>query len=414
VNDGRERTRKFALLLRRANHALRNGLRQSGVSSRDHNECAAIIERCYNAAGQRVQKIIGNTTYSYFYDLSGKVVAEWYGTPGGYNGWGKGYVYLGGQLVAQYADSTTHFVHKDHLGSTRLLTKVDQSVQETLDFLPYGEQLNSTAATTSHKFTGKERDSESGLDNFKARYFGSSMGRFSSPDPLMIMRQKLTDPQQWNMYAYVRNNPLRFLDPTGMYICGGTEKECAAFEKARQSALKSKDKDTVRAAKAYGDPGKDNGVNVGFAKELKGDRGGQVTRRGGGLEADPNSPNGLRATLNVTIKSDLAGDEETIAHEGSHVADNQDFVNAITPDGKIDQSLNITLRASEIRAYLVSIGYAQRGNKTLNFGPCGVMGECKFPPGMMPALRDQRINDLLNTQYDSKMLDKLLYPELKP
>jgi len=265
-----------------------------------------------------------------------------------------------------------------------------------------------------HKFIGKERDTESGLDNFKARYFGSSLGRFSSPDPLMIMRQKLTDPQQWNMYAYVRNNPLRFLDPTGMYICGGTEKECAAFEKARQNALKSKDKDTVRAAKAYGDPGKDNGVNVGFAKDLKGDRGGQVTRRGGGIEADPNSPNGLRATLNVTIKSDLAGDEETMAHEGSHVADNQDFVNAITPDGKIDQSLNITLRASEIRAYLVSIGYAQRGNKTLNFGPCGVMGECKFPPGMMPALRDQRINNLLNTQCDSKMLDKLLYPELKP
>jgi hypothetical protein len=170
----------------------------------------------------------------------------------------------------------------------------------------------------------------------------------------------------------------------------------------------------VRAAKAYGDPGKDNGVNVGFAKDLKGDRGGQVTRRGGDIEADPNSPNGLRATLNVTIKSDLAGDEETVAHEGSHVADNQDFMNAITPDGKIDQSLNITLRASEIRAYLVSIGYAQRGNKTLNFGPCGVMGECKFPPGMMPALRDQRINDLLNTQYDSKMLDRLLYPELKP
>jgi RHS repeat-associated protein len=317
--------------------------------------------------------------------------------------------------------TTTRYYHGDHLGSSRLMTAYEGFPIWEATYRPFGEEHVAAGgapplppSSNHYKFTGKERDSESGLDNFKARYFGSSMGRFSSPDPLMIMRQKLTDPQQWNMYAYVRNNPLRFLDPTGMYICGGTEKECAAFEKARQNALKSKDKDTARAAKAYGDPGKDNGVNVGFAKDLKGDRGGQVTRRGGGIEADPNSPNGLRATLNVTIKSDLAGDEETVAHEGSHVADNQDFVNAITPDGKIDQSLNITLRASEIRAYLVSIGYAQRGNKTLNFGPCGVMGECKFPPGMMPALRDQRINDLLNTQYDSKMLDRLLYPELKP
>jgi RHS repeat-associated protein len=234
VNDGRERTRKFALLLRRANHALRNGLRQSGVSSRDHNECAAIIERCYNAAGQRVQKIIGNTTYSYFYDLSGKVVAEWYGTPGGYNGWGKGYVYLGGQLVAQYADSTTHFVHKDHLGSTRLLTKLDQSVQETLDFLPYGEQLNSTS-TTSHKFTGKERDAESNLDFFIARYYSSQFGRFLSPDeftggpvdafsasdplpPSPLPYADITNPQSLNKYTYTWNNPLRYTDPDGHFI----------------------------------------------------------------------------------------------------------------------------------------------------------------------------------------------------
>jgi hypothetical protein len=104
---------------------------------------------------------------------SGSVVAEWSATPGGYNGWGKGYVYLGGQLLAQYDNSvspaTTFFVHKDHLGSTRLLTKVDKSVQEIFDFLPYGEQLNSTS-TTSHKFTGKERDGETGLDYFLARY----------------------------------------------------------------------------------------------------------------------------------------------------------------------------------------------------------------------------------------------------
>jgi RHS repeat-associated protein len=69
----------------------------------------------------------------------------------------------------------------------------------------------------AYKFTGKERDTESGLDYFGARYYASSMGRFMSPDPILIMRQKMTDPQQWNMYSYVRNNPLRMVDTNGKW-----------------------------------------------------------------------------------------------------------------------------------------------------------------------------------------------------
>lgn len=57
------------------------------------------------------------------------------------------------------------------------------------------------------KFTGKERDAESGLDNFGARYMGSSLGRFMSPDPMGGHPQ---DPQTLNRYTYVRNNPLIF------------------------------------------------------------------------------------------------------------------------------------------------------------------------------------------------------------
>ena len=71
-----------------------------------------------------------------------------------------------------------------------------------------------------YKFTGKERDSESGLDNFGKRYNASSMGRFMTPDPIMIMKQKLRDPQQWNMYSYAANNPMTFTDPTGQYVWG--------------------------------------------------------------------------------------------------------------------------------------------------------------------------------------------------
>lgn len=82
-----------------------------------------------------------------------------------------------------------------------------------------------------HSFTGKERDSESGLDNFGPRYFGSSLGRFQSPDPLYIELHRLVDPQQLNLYAYARNNPLTFTDPTGLDItCTG--KRCDDYLKA--------------------------------------------------------------------------------------------------------------------------------------------------------------------------------------
>lgn len=64
------------------------------------------------------------------------------------------------------------------------------------------------------KFTAKERDSESGLDNFGARYMGSSLGRFMSPDPKHISAH-LSDPQSFNRYAYARNNPLLYVDPDG-------------------------------------------------------------------------------------------------------------------------------------------------------------------------------------------------------
>jgi len=94
------------------------------------------------------------------------------------------------------------------------------------DFYPYGgERPITTSSGNPYKFTGKERDSESGLDNFGARYDSSSMGRFMSPDPIFISPARLFDPQGLNLYAYVRNNPLNFTDPTGLdfYLACQTE-----------------------------------------------------------------------------------------------------------------------------------------------------------------------------------------------
>jgi RHS repeat-associated protein len=166
----------------------------------------------YNAEGQRVQRSVG-AWRDYIYDTSGQVLAETTAS-----GWQVGYVYTAGQFIAQYRDSTTYFVHHDHLGSTRLLTKMDQTPFDSLDYLPFGEQISGDTGTT-HKFTGKERDSESGLDNFGARYYSSSMGRWATPDwaakPSAVPYAMFGNPQSLNLYSYVGNNPLLHFDPDG-------------------------------------------------------------------------------------------------------------------------------------------------------------------------------------------------------
>jgi len=71
-------------------------------------------------------------------------------------------------------------------------------------------------ASFARKFTGKERDSESGLDNFGARYDSSNTGRFMSADPKMLSIRHINNSQKWNKYAYTINNPLSYFDPNGM------------------------------------------------------------------------------------------------------------------------------------------------------------------------------------------------------
>jgi RHS repeat-associated protein len=95
------------------------------------------------------------------------------------------------------------------------------------DYLPFGEELFAGAGGRTsglgyssgdgvrQQFTAKERDIETGLDYFGARYYGSMMGRFTSADPL-IASGRAAVPQSWNRYSYVLNNPLNLIDPNGL------------------------------------------------------------------------------------------------------------------------------------------------------------------------------------------------------
>lgn len=164
----------------------------------------------YDAEGRRAEKTTSAGWRDYIRDLGGQVVAEVNA-----NGWQVGYVYLGASFLAQYSNSTTYFVLSDHLGSTRVMTNMSGGVFDSMDYQPFGEQI-AGGTGSPHKFTGKERDAESGLDNFGFRYNASTMGRFMTPDPSRLS-VFFTNPQTWNRYSYVYNNPLRLTDDNGKW-----------------------------------------------------------------------------------------------------------------------------------------------------------------------------------------------------
>ena len=88
------------------------------------------------------------------------------------------------------------------------------------DFYPFGgERAYVNTCPQNYKFTGYERDPESNLDYASARYNSSTIGRFMSPDPVGNFVANPANPQTWNMYSYVTNNPLSMIDPTGMDEC---------------------------------------------------------------------------------------------------------------------------------------------------------------------------------------------------
>jgi RHS repeat-associated protein len=81
---------------------------------------------------------------------------------------------------------------------------------------PFGEEVAPPIPPQEKRlFTGKERDSETGLDYFGTRYYRADVGRFTTVDPAMTLEENLVDPQRWNRYAYARNNPLKYVDPDG-------------------------------------------------------------------------------------------------------------------------------------------------------------------------------------------------------
>lgn len=365
-----------------------------------------------------MQKVMGTVVTNYVYDAQGQLAAEYAPQP-----------------AASDCGTPTCYFTEDHLGSTRLVIDSNGNAAKRFDYLPFGEETFAGIGgrTTAQgylsapdplnpKFSGKVRDNETGLDWFEVRYDSSAQGRFTSPDPL---GGTLTDPQTLNKYSYVRNNPLSLTDPTGLYVCAddkrGTETHCTsdqdiAFEKSRQGDLKSKDGNVVRGASSYGDPGKDNGVTVKFGDPGKGND--AVTSHG--LGQDPSDSNKMRAEETVTVKSGLSGSalDAAVGHEGSHVADAQNFAATANANGNFDVSKNLSQYQTEFKAYMNtnSILNSEVPPAPASYGQCN-NGPCILGQGASLKSVTNTINQLLANPKNGYGVTpanpgKLLYPIL--
>lgn len=175
-----------------------------------HTKAGVTTTYFYDGDGHRVKKQDSTGTIVFVYNALAQLIAEYHGDP----------------VPPAAGGGGTSYLTSDHPGSTRVVTKQDGSVKARYDYLPFGEELGATVGqrttgmgysapdSTTRKFTQKERDTESGLDCFIARYYSSPQGRFTSTDPKVDERSAI-DPQRFNVYVYVRNNPLGLIDPDG-------------------------------------------------------------------------------------------------------------------------------------------------------------------------------------------------------
>lgn len=157
----------------------------------EQNRSGAHTQIVYTPAGAKLALMSAQVLQKAFISLPGGGVA----------------VYTGGGL--------DHYRHADWMGSTRLTSSTTRTVLSTTAYAPFGETY-AQSGTADLSFTGMNQDTVSGDYDFLYREYGGTEGRWPSPDPAGTAAVNPMNPQSWNRYAYVLNNPLGNIDPLGL------------------------------------------------------------------------------------------------------------------------------------------------------------------------------------------------------
>jgi len=287
----------------------------------------------YDADGVRIRKAASATQGTmYWPSPSGQYLMETNGS-GTIN---EEYIYFNGDRIARIdrPTGTVHYYFSDELQSASLITDPSGNVQERYYYYPYGGLRTSTGSDSNHYlFTGKERDSESGLDEFGARYYASSLGRFMIPDwaekPTAVPYASFGNPQSLNLYSYVNNNPTTTRDPDGHELYVAPELQDWVNEMRTQSSSFS-----AELAAHEGPNNPDLTINTGSTpNDPNGSPStGNTSASIGGGPVVTCSPNcvptdrpytykGATVTVNDSVKGDKDKSQDVLGHEVGHVHD---------------------------------------------------------------------------------------------
>jgi len=211
---------------------LNDGAHAYAYNAESEIKSAAGVNYTYDGDGNRIEKSSGKI---YWYGAGTEILDE-SDTSGNIT---NEYVFFGGKRIAMrnVSSGTIYYYEEDMLGSSRTMVQAGQtSVCYDGDFYPFGgERIITNTCAQNYKFEGKERDTETGNDDFGARYYTSRLGRWLSADwsavPAPVPYANLANPQTLNLYAMVSDNPETFADldghSRGISLNGDAEISCS-------------------------------------------------------------------------------------------------------------------------------------------------------------------------------------------
>ena len=262
-----------------------------------------------------------------------------------------------------FPDKKYHFYLKDHLGNIRVVADKDGTVEETNSYYPFGGMFTSVNSVQPYKYNGKELERKNGLNcyDYGARQYDAVLGRWTTVDP---MSEKYSSTSS---YVYCNNNPMKYIDPTGMYFDEANEKKAQKIEKKLDKRISKLEKRVVTIKKEGEKVGELND-RITELKNSKSDisdmRGNQNTEFRYARASTKNNPAGRgRSVTYPTGLNDVGHNVVTMYTDGginNQIHESRHGGQIARAEYGFDQNMNPTAGfgiGSEVSAYTAQYSY---------------------------------------------------------